>query len=118
MIRFFRIIRILLICLIKFKFPVIESGNVIFEDLIFTYKLISVSDTNIEKNFKNILLPEYKILIHRFPSIFADWSTYFKLYTKDSINKNICFLKFKLQELSEYKITNRNSIINNILNEK
>lgn len=117
-------------CLFKGKLPIKYQGIYIIENIwVIHYECLSVNPLNVDEAIKECIHIRYSVIHNKFMRLeatdedFRNLSDLFEKALKSSVclfetlkNQSIFFNHFKLQDYSEYKKENRDSIINNLIN--
>lgn len=112
------------------RLPIKYKGIYIIENIwVIHYECLSVNPLNVDEAIKECIHIRYSVIHNKFVQLeatdedFRNLSDLFEKALKSSVclfetlkNQSIFFNHFKLQDYSEYKKENRDSIINNLIN--
>jgi hypothetical protein len=114
----------------KGRLPIKYEGTYIIENIcVIHYECLSVNPLNVNESIKSCIRVRYSALHNKFVQLeatdedFRNLSDLFERTLKAFVSlgailnkQTIFFNHFKLQDYSEYKKENRDSIINNLIN--
>lgn len=128
--KFFRVSMIYFESIFRGRLPIKYKGIYIIENIwVIHYECLSVNPLNVNESIKSCIHVRYSALHNKFVQLeatdedFRNLSDLFERTLKAFVSldailnkQTIFFNHFKLQDYSEYKKENRDSIINNLIN--